>query len=494
MTSKKLFFLLVFLLPISTGKVFFSEQSFFYGYHIFYHSFWVFLTDIVFCGLMLAWLWETLTPTSSPPHEGEKIEGVPHQITSAFLKDRVYQGLLFFWLILAISTILSREMLLSWYGLARFTEYFFVFIYIRENFHISREMKSFFWLILAISLLETGLGIAQYVNQSSLGLKYLGESLLKPGMPGVAEFISHGIGSWQNISHEMLVMRAYGTLPHPNILGVFLFTGLLANIWLIYGTLKGFRSWEISLFPALILVSTGMVLTFSRAVWIVIALVLLSLLVMLRIRKYRVFETMRSGRRMAEQQGIYLPKHIAALILALLVALGLNFFLFGEQIKDRIVGRGVAAIAEQESFVDRQHFNSISREMIKTHPLLGVGLRNFVARMDEFNRPARHASQGDAGGGERLFPQQHQPVHNIYFLVAAETGLAGLAALLFLLYNIVRHAIQKIRAGDRGERTILLVLFFGFLCLGLVDHYFVSIQPSAMLFWIVAGLVSAKSV
>lgn len=486
--SKYIFYILVFLLPINSAKVFFSDQSFFYGYHIFYNSFWVYLTDFIFGGLIISWVFEEI-----------KKGIIWKRITEAVKKDKLYQSVLIFWLILAISTIISRETILSAYGFLRFSQYLLMFVFVRENIVISREIRVIFWLILAISLFETGLGLGQYLNQSSLGLKYLGESALAPGMKGVAEFISEGIGNWQVISREMLVMRAYGTLPHPNVLAVVLFTAFFANLWLIYspsplssplkgeqstsleGRVKRSISREIFLILCLILLSTGLVLTFSRAVWLAMILVLLVLLVFLRVVKFSLFEQMRSGQRLMGGTD-YKPKKVAVILLVLLVSLAMNWVLFGQQIKDRIQGRGVSVFAEQESFVDRERFASVSREMIRENPVLGVGLRNFVVRMDEYYR-----------GGERLLPHQHQPVHNIYLLIAAETGLIGLLAFLLILFNIAKSAIASAKADEnRGARVVLLVVFFDFLFLGLFDHYFISIHPSAMLFWIVAGLMSTK--
>src|SRR3989344_821515 len=469
--SKMLLYSLVFLLPISTGKVCFSDQSFFHGYHVFYHSFWLYLTDFIFGGLMLAWLYDISREIS--------LKQFFQRLYTAISHDILYLSTFIFWLILAVSVIISRETLLSAYGFLRFSEYLLIFVYVRENIIISREKNIFFWLILAISVLEAGLGLAQYLNQGSFGLKYLGESYLAPGMRGIAEFISQGIGSWQGISREMLVMRAYGTLPHPNLLGVFLLTAFVANIWLIYGSKKSI-SREILLSLSLILLSTGLVLTYSRAVWFGAILALIILFIAGRIVKKRLFTRMQSGQRIIEEPNYY-PKNVAVILVVLLFALILYLALFGQQIKDRLQGRGAAVFAEQESFVDRARFASVSRETIRTDPFFGVGLRNFIARMDEFNT------------GERLRPEQHQPVHNIYLLIAAETGLLGLAAFLFLLFNIAKSGIVRFwrtkADANRGETFILLVIFSGFLFLGLFDHYFISLHPTAMLFWIVAGLV-----
>ena len=182
-------------------------------------------------------------------------------------------------------------------------------------------------------------------------------------------------------------------------------------------------------------------------------------------------------------------------VVILLGAFALNWFWFSGPITDRVYGlepEGVEVSDYQadESIAQRSLFNGLAVEMIKANPLLGVGPKNFVVTMDDF--------------GERLLPFQHQPAHNIYLLVAAESGVLALIAFLVLVYNIVRPTASRFRqamAGKHSEGEIkkdpmlsgtLLILVFGILLLGLLDHYPWTIQQGSLLFWTMLGLAAAS--
>jgi len=512
--AKKIFYVLMLCLPLGTAKVFFTANSFYYGYHAFYNSTWIYLTDALICALILAWLWES-RPLSF------------HRIRTVLAQDYLYLSLFIFWLILAISTIVSRETWLSVYGFIKISEFLVLFIYIRENLNVSREIKVIFWLILAISTLEATLGISQYLNQHSLGLKIFGESFISPGLNGVAEFKSEStynslisrlpavvrlIGRTQE--GETINIRSYGTFPHPNVFAAFLFLGFLANLWLIYGVsqkynppqsplpLKVREGWEgllnvsreILLGLSLLLISTAVVLTFTRTVWLALALGLLVLYISVKyIVGRKVMAQMRAGSRDTGAEH-YHPRRLAWMLLILVFSFALNWFLFSQQIKDRVFAKGESDFGSQESIVNRGFYNSLALKMFHAHPITGVGLRNFVVRMDPaLERSAFSTGQVNFMIDGKLLPYLHQPVHNIYLLLLAETGALGLAAFLFLLFNIVRHAIKGWKGESGGVKLILLTAFCGFLFLGFFDHYFFSIQQGGLMFWAVAGLLAAKS-
>ena len=130
--------------------------------------------------------------------------------------------------------------------------------------------------------------------------------------------------------------------------------------------------------------------------------------------------------------------------------------------------------------------------MIKDNPLFGVGLKNFVVAMDDY-------------ADERLLPYLHQPVHNIYLLIAAESGVLALVVFLIFLLNIVRPAFAMTAPGPPAERAgrqaigddsilryVLVLTFLGFLAIGFFDHYLWTIQQGELMFWVVLGLMNAR--
>jgi O-antigen ligase len=107
--------------------------------------------------------------------------------------------------------------------------------------------------------------------------------------------------------------------------------------------------------------------------------------------------------------------------------------------------------------------------MFKDHPLLGVGLNNFTVAMDEY---------GQVSGWTRFL----QPVHNVYLLVAAETGLVGFIAFIGLLFIVFCSLIKK-------RNYLLLISMTQITLLCLFDHYFFTLQQTDLLFWLIVGLV-----
>ena len=73
------------------------------------------------------------------------------------------------------------------------------------------------------ALLQAALGIAQFAVQHDVGLRWLGEPVLRTDMRGVAVFYD---------IHHAKILRAYGTFPHPNVLAAYLMTALWVTAWM----------------------------------------------------------------------------------------------------------------------------------------------------------------------------------------------------------------------------------------------------------------------
>lgn len=88
----------------------------------------------------------------------------------------------------------------------------------------AKHGNNFRWNILRIiiflGVLNSLIGIGQFLLQHSVGLFWLRESLIGPDIPGVAKII---IGGQKYI-------RIYGLFPHPNILAGFLLLSILATL------------------------------------------------------------------------------------------------------------------------------------------------------------------------------------------------------------------------------------------------------------------------
>jgi O-antigen ligase len=141
------------------------------------------------------------------------------------------------------------DALVTFHASLRFTLLFGLYLFLlNENLAVA-------WVAVPLALgilVESAVGVAQFVVQGSLGLNVFGELLLDPQITG-ASIVRLG---------DARVLRAYGLTVHPNILGGFIAFALV----LLLGSYLAARSrWRFSLLLPLALGSVGLLVSFSRA-------------------------------------------------------------------------------------------------------------------------------------------------------------------------------------------------------------------------------------
>ncbi len=141
--------------------------------------------------------------------------------------------------------------------------------------------------------------------------------------------------------------------------------------------------------------------------------------------------------------------------------------------------------AQQGNYDERAAFEKAAELMISDHPL-GVGANYYVvaANTEGYNSRAKVAY---------IIGSDSANVHNIYYLVAAETGYFGLFAFIVML---LQPLIVAFRCGwrNRGDRRGDLLLGFGVALLMIYIHsyfewIFITFQAQYM-FALDAGLVA----
>ena len=263
------------------------------------------------------------------------------------------------------------------------------------------------------------------MKQSSVGgfLYWLGERRFSVATPGIAKTQIFG----------RLILRPYATFPHPNALAGFILVALVLLVSLFFTKSRINKYKKIFLVPSFILGISTLLLTFSLSAWI--AATLITILVVSY--KYK---------------GKLLPA--TAILAAVLVTLILSF------------------PPERQSIESRLETAKTSLEMVEKSPVFGVGLGNFIPNLAKL----------DQGLNSFQSPfLYYQPVHNIYWLLTAETGLIGLLAFLWFISLALKNARQK----KRFEVTLALL---GILIIGLVDHYWITLHQTRLLFTIVLAL------
>ncbi len=260
-------------------------------------------------------------------------------------------------------------------------------VYLLTSIHIVKDLKTNFsvkkllregyikYLLLVSILLQGVIGVLQFIKGTSLGISFLGESKIVNGMYG---------SSFIQIQGENL-LRAYGTFPHPNILGGW-FLLLLFLSFLLYRYTKD-RAYIFSM----IFITIFSLFTFSRIV--IFLFVLFFILLTLRY--------------------IFKKRNIYSLS-SLLYFRFLNIF-----------------NGEDSSFTDRWKLIKVNFEIFKENFLLGTTLGNSIRYYSD-NIPI-------TSGGRLLL----QPVHNIFMLSIVEMGVLVGLYFWYLIYTYFIKDIQK---------------------------------------------------
>ncbi|MCL5435585.1 MAG: O-antigen ligase family protein [Patescibacteria group bacterium] len=452
-----IFLFLCFFLPFQTRIVFFTGKSQIFGIYSFYNTLFYYFTDLIITFVLILWFYFVIKDKF---HVEQRRETV---CVNSFL--------FVFWFILLISDLVSYETIsaVSIFGLIKLFIIFLLFCFITNIVKFEKLVKQIFWLISVSSIIQGVIVIFQYFLQRSLGLKILGEEYIRANLPGVASFkILFGY-RWifdqiMHVSREALIVRPYGTFSHPNVMGAFMAFSALLSVYLL---VVAHETWKKVLLKGILSVQIfALVISFSRVA--VLSFVIgfgIFMIATIFLRARGTGSLFKNNFRLAPT--IFF---VGCLLLGC-------FILFSPQFLERtgVVSYGTS---NREAVEDRVLYQKIAFNMIAKRPLTGVGYQNFVSAMDEYSPVA-------------LKDYQHQPVHNIYLLIAAESGLAGLMCFLGFIFIIVKKALKKIR-----EPLVLMLLsvFFGFLFIGLFDHYPLTVQQGRLMFFLVAGLLFALAI
>lgn len=291
-----------------------------------------------------------------------------------------------------------------------------------------------FGFLLGLTL-QALLGLGQFAVGSSLGLWVLGERSFTSETPGIAQAAIEG----------QLVLRSYGTLPHPNVLAVFMLIGSTLSFFL---SLRQ-RSYTPKLFLAIltILFSMSLLTSLSR-LGILLWLVAMPTILLASFKKLQLAG--RKGLKIGAVLGV-------VLILTALASPLYSWF-------------GVLVDADNASVVKRIELSRIAASFWLENPVSGIGLGNFVVSLAEL--PTTE------------WVRFLQPAHNTYLLVLSEVGIIGLAFFVsFLGLGLVRAYFSK--------QWLLALILLEVIIAGIFDHYFWTLQQGGLLWWsIIGGLFS----
>lgn len=316
------------------------------------------------------------------------------------------------------------------------------------------------WLALG-AVLPSLLGIWQFFSQSTFAFKWLGLAEHIASNPGASVVVGDEIGRW---------LRAYGPFSHPNVFGgysVIIFSLVLMRLkdsaFVRPGrtTADKFqieRLKDYLFFISYLLSLISVFLSFSRSA-------LLALVIVILLNCYMVIQ---------QKKFVYLLSFISYLILPTVI---LTIILF-PALKVRVLTSSPHEVA---SVVERaQGFNE-SWDIFKNNLWLGVGAGNYTAYLQKID-PTRQQ-------------WEYQPAHNVGFLFLAESGVVGLALILFVILSFIIYHLS----GSKDRKTerlrdflspiFYLLSFISYLVLAFFDHYLISSYAGLILTGIFFGLV-----
>ena len=425
--QRRLFYLILFLIPANLAKHFILPSSYVSGILVDYLIPTLYLTDILIIALLGSELRFGKGPLGYEP---------PVKI----------RNLLVFLVALLPSVIFATSPVPAIYKYLKFLLFILFAFWIKQNIDFKKHFNTIINVLSASVLFQSLLALAQWLKQSSVfGYWFLGEQPFTSATPGIDKI------TWFTGAVKIPPM---GTFPHPNVLAGFLAVTLPLILYKLQckgseplhgktrlgSELQSRRKSKGSELPVqvrnlprfitILLGLTTLFLTFSLSAWLAFLMIglPLTLLATTKIRPLKF----------------------------ILIYSGLFLILFSFATKFQF-------LAPTSSFTRRSQLSKIALKTFKHFPLTGVGLNNFTVNMEHY---------GYITATTRFL----QPVHNIYLLILAETGLVALIGFLYLLYKGSEPLYVNI---SKPITISLLTLLF----IGLFDHYPLTIQQGLLLFF-----------
>jgi hypothetical protein len=460
------FYLFIMLIPTQLGIHFWPSWTMVLGRRIDYLSPTLYLTDILIIFILLCWFIDSFPRIMN--HE-----------SGIMRKFIIHNSCLPAGMALFIIPLLFVFTNIWFAGSRPVAVYTWIksFEFILLGVYIVKTKPKFEWIVffLSVSVLYSSLiAVVQFLLQHSIGgvFWFLGERTFNSFTPGIAQIPL--CLPW--VSGCPLFLRAYGTFPHPNVLGGYI--AVLLPLLLSFSRppageagkresipdrarlanasakrvgndnrIEWFFKWFYGI--TIILGVLALVFTFSRSAWMagVIAIVF-------------TFSRMRKRESGIRNQESW--KYISGVVVYFIL-----YSLF--MIHD----------STSESVIVRNQLNTSAISIIQQSPIFGVGLGNFLVKLPEA-LPSRMI-------------YFLQPVHNIYLLLVSEVGLVGSIIIGWLFWKVFRKVTRDMRhvtsQKNNALRITCYVSLVTLLMLGFVDHYPLTLQQGRLLLTLFISLV-----
>ena len=417
--------LLVFLLPLETRWIF--DQADLRGSPFEYGTGALYLTDILlFISVFLTLLWKWRNNGS------EKFSFIYFLIAGFGLMSLAGIGQ-------------AEDRKIALYAVMRLWEGLILWWLIQNN-----PAKALFLIIAFIgsAMFEAVWGIEQFFFQIVPANKWLGEAFHSASIFGDSVL--------QTSNGRFL--RAYGTLPHPNILGGLLTSAILLLCGFIADTaalsikykVLSIKSRVIShkslVFGGITLLLFGLFYSFSRSAWLALGVgILFGGIWMIAAKQKRLLA------------GIIFMLVICAAVLILIFPESLSRFSQNQSLE-------ILSVSERVREYDDAQI------IVRKKPFVGIGINQYVKEL------------------QNIYPSfpawKIHPIHNIYLLILSELGIIGF--LIFIIIIAWHLSFLKINSPPlliwSGSAIVSLLI------IGLFDHYLWTLHFGILLFWLTLGI------
>ncbi|MEK7584294.1 MAG: O-antigen ligase family protein [Patescibacteria group bacterium] len=301
--------------------------------------------------------------------------------------------------------------------------------------------------------------------------QFIGQGIMASTFLGVAEHLPRVLGQSVVVVHGLRTLRAYGLLPHPNMLGGLLLISFALLLYL-YARQYERRNFEkqralwAAYVAGCLLLFSGILITFSKAAILGVGIFFIGWVTDAIVRRRK--EILKPFGEVAFSAALLFIVFNMIAAGAWTERFGLHFGTSAqssEQIR-----------LEQKSADERIADYHMAQVLLNVRTLVvGVGLGNYIPRL--------------AQAFPALAAFQYQPVHNIFAMAVLEIGVVGLIFFLWWIVWLLKGALLRFREYDQQYLFSLIVLL---LLLGMVDHYLWTSYFGQSLWWAVIGLAVGK--
>ncbi|MBU0624804.1 O-antigen ligase family protein [Patescibacteria group bacterium] len=310
-----------------------------------------------------------------------------------------------------------------------------------------RPASRYIFLALAVGgIIQSVFAANQFIQQTVSSSKWLGVAQHLSEISGTF-VVETAVGRW---------LRAYGTLPHPNMLGAYLVIAVIASMAL---TLLINKKWRVLAMLAVVINVWGLSLTLSRSALLALTVGLIFFVVMVLVFFHGV-----ARRRVLVVTGLVIIVFFQSSLLLL------------DPFSARVLGRGRL---EHISIESRLNQLADVQLLLRDQRLFGVGSGLMPLALHE-----QDSSRS---------PWDYQYVHNVPLLILVETGVPGLLFWLIVICGVLGSAKYTLKHRVNIRTVVFSAVFLALLTGAMFDHFLWTSWFGQLIFWSMVGLLIGNS-